>query len=120
MNDPKPVKAPRVSAQKYANLRRRAFERDQHVCVICHRARPLTAHHLIRRQDGGDVLHNLASLCGSGTTGCHGDVEHYRNGARQKLRAWVDATPEVLAYVLERKGEAWLEDRYPREERLAA
>jgi hypothetical protein len=71
----------------------------------------LTGHHLVSRQQrGDDVDENIVPLCGSGTTGCHGDVEHYR-WARLALRAQLSEANE--AYCVDKKGEAWLEKRYP-------
>lgn len=58
-------------------------QRDGNRCAMCGAhgdARPLTTHHRINRGMGGskraDLNHpaNLLTLCGSGTTGCHGWV----------------------------------------------
>ena len=58
----------------------------------------LSRHHLIARGQGGDdVDDNLVPLCGSGTEGCHGDVEHWRAMARQRLRRLL--RPEEVRYV---------------------
>lgn len=77
-----------------ATVRRVFFERDGERCFLCRR--PLrfedrgvgwSAHHRIPRGAGGvrgAIAALLASaancliLCGSGTTGCHGWVEHFR------------------------------------------
>ncbi len=50
-------------------------------------------------------------LCGSGTTGCHGEVETSRL-ARAMLRPKL--RPECVAYAIERKGEGWFDRRYSR------
>lgn len=45
-------------------------------CRLCGTAQ-YTLHHLVPRSMGGDdTFDNLAPLCGSGTTGCHGSVEN--------------------------------------------
>lgn len=92
-------------------------------CRLCHkRARSyvwkgkqyaggLTGHHLVSRQRrGDDVDANIVPLCGSGTTGCHGDVEHYR-WARVALRAQL--TEENEAYCIEKESAEWFEKQYP-------
>lgn len=59
-------------------------ERDGHQCVRCGVGRDLTTHHRIPRGMGGTkdprINHpsNLLTLCGSGTTGCHGWAESHR------------------------------------------
>lgn len=64
--------------------------RDAYQCVIC--ADPLhglrgvdySIHHRKLRSAGVDHrASNLISLCGSGTTGCHGEVHAQRNKARK-------------------------------------
>ncbi|MCH9274980.1 HNH endonuclease [Bifidobacterium amazonense] len=81
--------------------RRLVLCRDSYRCVIC--GRDLDAqwsgysiHHRRLRSHGGvDLNHasNLICLCGSGTTGCHGDVHAdpdlaYRHG--WLVHAWAD------------------------------
>lgn len=85
--------------------------REGHCRLCCHslnalnlRGIGLTRHHLIARIQGGDdVDDNLVPLCGNGTTGCHGDVEHYRAMARERLRRVL--TQDELRYVNERGAE---------------
>lgn len=60
-------------------IRRAMYERDGFRCVRCGRhfpeGRGLDAHHRhLRSQGGMGTLDNGISLCGSGTTGCHGWV----------------------------------------------
>lgn len=59
------------------------LERDEQQCRRCWRSivgRPYSIHHRkLRSRGGDDSLPNLVTLCGSGTTGCHG---------------WVHANPE--------------------------
>lgn len=52
----------------------------QGVCRLCGRGHyRITYHHLVPRSLGGDdVADNIVPLCGSGTTGCHGEVEARR------------------------------------------
>lgn len=76
----------------------------------------LTRHHLIPRGQGGhDHDDNLIPLCGNGTTGCHGDVEHYRRMARERLRRKLH--PEEIRHVNARATElgkpGYLDASYP-------
>lgn len=63
------------------------YSRDDHRCIACGRSSPLTAHHRTARGMGGTSRVDLGSptngltLCGSGTTGCHGWVEYHRTQA---------------------------------------
>lgn len=110
--DWKPMKAQRATRSEWKALRKAVLERDGYRCVLCGDSN-VTLHHIIKRRDGDDIAANLVSLCGHGTVGCHSDVEHYRNGARERLRPWIVDHREVLAYVLERKGKQWLDHHYP-------
>lgn len=74
----------------------------------------LTWHHIVPRGSphfGDDSEDNGACLCGTGTTGCHGDVEARRPEALARFRA--SMTQPQLDYVIEKKGAAWLDRRYP-------
>jgi len=58
-----------------AAMRADVLDRDENRCAKCSRyfADGLNLHHRQLRSRGGkNVLSNLISLCGSGTTGCHG------------------------------------------------
>jgi hypothetical protein len=45
-------------------------------CRICTLGDNVTLHHLVPRSlRGDDVAANLVSLCGTGSTGCHGRIE---------------------------------------------
>lgn len=69
------------------------LERDQHSCVVCGvnlhgtRGRDWSLQHRRPRRMGGDrrpdthLPANLAAVCGSGTTGCHGWIEQRRTEA---------------------------------------
>lgn len=73
------------------------LQRDAWACVSCgadvshgERGRDFSIHHRIPRGMGGtrderlNLPANLLTLCGSGTTGCHGGAESYREGARDR------------------------------------
>lgn len=71
---------------------RQVRQRDGHVCVRCAAAAPLSTQHRVARGMGGtldewvNMPANLITLCGSGTTGCHGWVEaHPREAKAQGL-----------------------------------
>ena len=69
------------------------LERDQHRCVVCSlplhgtRGRDWSLHHRRPRRMGGDprpetnLPANIVSVCGSGTSGCHGWLESRRTEA---------------------------------------
>lgn len=68
------------------------LERDNQSCVSCGErifGHDYSLHHRIPRGMGGsrvpwiDLPANLLTLCGSGTTGCHGWVESHRVTARE-------------------------------------
>jgi hypothetical protein len=85
---PKPTKAQERQAYDIA------LARDEGRCQKCHRGSPLTRDHRLNRSQGGlSTPANLQILCGSGTTGCHGEVTHdlemaLREGWR--VPAWAD------------------------------
>lgn len=69
-------------------LKRRSGGRCE-ICIpgVClgPRAKEMSRHHRLPRGQGGpNVLGNLIHACGSGTTGCHGHIEHYRDDAKKK------------------------------------
>lgn len=97
---------PKRTARKRAT---RAEWRELHgakngACRICGAPGPSNLHHIVPRSlGGGDTFHNLAPLCGSGTTGCHGLVES-RNA--HALKAFASTlTDGEYAYAIERLGE---------------
>lgn len=72
----------------------------------------LTRSHLVPRTHGGDdVDANIMPLCGMGAGTCHHLSELGDLGMRMAIRTAM--TEEEEGYVIERKGEAWLEKRYP-------
>jgi hypothetical protein len=114
--DPRPRRRVRLSSVKYALLRAELLVLWPLCATGCGRLAH-SAHHVVPRGDGDDTLDNLVGLCGDGTRGCHGDVEHRRNGARERVRAHIESErPRVAAYVIERKGQAWFDRHYPHQE----
>ena len=107
--DPKPAKRKVANRDEWMMIRATKYG----PCRVCGGMRfyPMGLHHIVpRSQSGDDVPENLVPLCGTGTMGCHGEVENRDKSARAKLRA--SLTPEEEAYVRERKGAAWLTRNY--------
>ena len=69
------------------DIRQTTAERDQHRCVKCGRSLydiPCSLHHRRMRShrfSGTDLPANLIWLCGSGVTGCHGEVHAHQTVA---------------------------------------
>jgi hypothetical protein len=107
--DPKPRPRIRATTNQWKAIRARKL--IGRPCRLC--GDPATnLHHIVPRSQGGDdVAANLVEICGSGTTGHHGLVEARDPATRSALRALL--TAEEVAYVRERKGDAWLDDNYP-------
>jgi hypothetical protein len=58
-------------------------------CERCGQAPPLTAHHRVKRGQGGEWNpSNIVALCGHGTTGCHGWVESHPAAAGADGEGW--------------------------------
>jgi len=90
-------------------------------CRVCgrvpsgHPLDSLNRMHLVPKGQGGDdVPENMVPGCGSGTTGCHGLLTTHSPGwrsaaalLRRRLR------PEELEYVLDKKGQEWLDAHLP-------
>ena len=66
-----------IGLSAYRTLKKRVFERDGYMCVICQR--PATdIHHVYFRSEGGaDSIENCISLCRK----CH---ERYAHGNKKK------------------------------------
>jgi len=58
-----------------------------------------------------DLPWNLVSLCGSGTSGCHGKVEARDKIARHELRKALE--DGEVGYIVGKKGLEWLANAYP-------
>lgn len=70
-------------SQPTKKVRALVYLRDLHLCSGCRLPFPLTLQHRIARGMGGtrdpriNLPSNLLTLCGSGTTGCHGWAESH-------------------------------------------
>jgi 5-methylcytosine-specific restriction endonuclease McrA len=110
--DPKPRRRIRASTPRSRTV---AYERaHRSACALCGAQRGVQAAHVVPRSQGGDdVAENVAPLC----LDCHWWIDQGAGpdarDLRVRLRAWIAGEPTVLAYVLDRKGAAWLDRRYP-------
>ena len=87
------------------------LNRDRWACARCGRpAGPATGtysiqHRKARGVGGGNSLCNLLLLCGSATTGCHGEVEARQDPHDQlagyRLESWQDPAAEGVMYFSE-------------------
>lgn len=72
-------------------IRAVVLARDGYACVRCGAGvteKPRSIHHRLRRSQGGlNTPDNLITLCGSGTTGCHGWV--HANVADSQDAGWL-------------------------------
>lgn len=77
-------------------IRRLILDRDLGRCAWCGRpfGDALNIHHRVLRSQGGKgIASNGISLCGSGTTGCHGEAHHNRLWAEESgliVPSWQD------------------------------
>lgn len=116
MADPYP-KSVQVASTRGRSFRRKASQaeweklrgeklagRPCRVCGALGARWSRSLHHLVSRSTGGDdVAANLVSLCGTGTTGCHGLIEaRDRNAMRQLAGNLTDAE---YAYAVGKLGE---------------
>lgn len=93
--------------------RRLVLLRDAGRCVWCGRpwGSRLDLHHRLLRSHGTDNRpSNLLSLCGSGTTGCHGAVHHNREKARTRGHVVAPWDTPALVPVLTWRGLLSLDD----------
>lgn len=115
--DPKPGKRKRKPIRIVDRKATKRAWKGQ-LCVLC--KQPATnPHHVVPKGGphyGDDVPENLVALCGSGTTGCHGDIEEHRGDARLRLSVYIAKhRPDTLAYLSEKipyEGTAWLIRNY--------
>ena len=59
---------------RYQRQRRRAWERDGGACVVCGRTAESVHHRQGRQGPDPHRLSNLATMCGDGVRGCHGQA----------------------------------------------
>jgi hypothetical protein len=85
-------------------------------CVICEDARSQSAHHIVKRSQGGDdVLANTVGVCGDGVRGCHGRLEAREVNALRALGFYLlTERPDFLDYLEDFCGDgtralAWFE-----------
>jgi hypothetical protein len=80
--------------------------REQQRCIRCGKwvESNGSRHHRQRRRDGGHSVANLVLLCGSGTTGCHGQVHSHPVYARATgyiIPTWVKDVSAIPILVAE-------------------
>ncbi|MGV0785194.1 HNH endonuclease [Mycolicibacterium sp. XJ775] len=96
-----------------AKIRRALHERADSRCEICGEPANNAHHRRNKSQGGQDRLANLMLLCGSGTTGCHGEVTLNPEWAKLKgytIHGRVDGEAPETVPVLIRGGRCLLED----------
>lgn len=90
--------------------------RDAHACQWCGRHvydGGFSIHHRRPRGMGGSRRRdanspsNLVTLCGSGTTGCHGHVESHRDDARQRGFLVPLASDPLMHPIADHMGRWW-------------
>ena len=82
-----------------------ATDRNNGTCEVCHR-QPGNRHHRQGRDAFNTTPANLLLACGSGTTGCHGDI--HANVARSRDRGLIVpdwAIPAEYPVLLWRRGD---------------
>ncbi|OYN81719.1 HNH endonuclease [Mycolicibacterium sphagni] len=88
--------------------RRVTKERCEGFCERCCYGGTLTLHHRKKRSQGGLwTAENCVQLCGHGTAGCHGWVEHNPNAAAAEgwhVRPWEDPAAIPLLW----RGSTWV------------
>lgn len=108
-SDPKPPARVRDPAL-LASLHRLSFE-----CFLCETLHgPFSLHH-IHKHPRDDVSENLVYLCGDGTRGCHGLIEHADRQARTRLvRLLRLHRPDTFRYLSQKLGSAVAADEWLR------
>lgn len=83
-------------------------ERSEGFCERCCRSGALSMHHRKKRGQGGPWSpENIVAVCGSGTTGCHGWIEHNPDAAASEgfhVRPWQEPAEVPLL----RRGSDWV------------
>lgn len=81
-------------------------------CAVCGVSRGLTIHHVF---DRSDLEQNFVFLCGSGTTGCHGEITNEDQLARLALGQFIiRRRRDIVDYVVGRVGEERAHDWFTR------
>lgn len=125
--DPKPRRRVKATKFKYAQMVNVTLRRFPYCECGCGR-RSTSVHHVIRRGHGDDVYENFLALAGDGVRGCHGAYTSKQRTwdpdrgewiepleVAYRLRARLDTVRiDVLAYVLEKRGQDRLDRMYPR------
>lgn len=109
-SDPRPPKRYKATANEWEWFR--LWFKDER-CWVCD-GEWANLHHILPKSHGGDDdIVNLAPLCGSGTTGCHGRIEARDPVARAALRgAFLPSNYEYFVRKLGDKAEGWIERNY--------
>ena len=125
--DPKPAPRVRLTRARYNTLVEQ-LRVKRPLCECGCGRRSQSAHHVLNRRDGEDIEACLLMLNGDGTRGCHGALtsgwktcdsrgeitpERVRSGIRETMET---VRRDVLAYVLDRRGQAWLDRYYPQKD----
>jgi hypothetical protein len=109
MIDPKPESRVR-DPELLAAIHRRVRE-----CFVCGAINVRLSIHHVHKHPRSDVEENLVVVCGDGTSGCHGEIEHATLGARavlvSKLRVF---RPDVFDYLRRTLGSAIAADEWLR------
>lgn len=86
---------------------------DMRRCERCGAPSPLSRQHRVGRgQGGGWTPSNIAVLCGSGTTGCHGwaDQGHRADAEAEGWRVPSGTDPRAVPITHHTWGQVWLDD----------
>lgn len=117
---PKPAKRVRLTRAKWAALRDLVVSQEENRCACCRRwFGRMDGHHIYPKDLGGDDTYfNVAPLCGSGTTGCHGLVTEGDAWATSMLRQWIEGRRGTLLYLCSKlktvdAARAFLDRYYP-------
>lgn len=80
------------------------LHRSDGFCERCCRNGTLTMHHRKKRGQGGLwVPENIVAVCGHGTSGCHGWIEHHPDSAAAEgfhVRPWLNPAEVMVRYRL--------------------
>ena len=79
----------KLSRRRWAQVRRRVFDRNGYRCKVCGKAGKLECDHVIPLEDGGDMWDpdNLQAIC----RGCHIDKTARARLAKRRTDPRVDA-----------------------------